>query len=1108
MRHFFRATLGALGLLALSTALLAQATTGRISGSVADAQGGRLPGATVTVTEVRTNYTRTGTTDAEGAYVFVNLPLGTYNVSAEIQGFKKAVRSGFVLVADGRVSADFALEVGGLNETVEVLVESETVNTVSGEVARTVDRNQVQNLALNGRNYLQLTTLIPGAPDLNPNALDIMTGLGINTSINGSRTNATLLSVDGGFNMDSGSNNSQISNVGVDFIEEVAIKTANFSAEYGRNSGAAVNVVTRSGSNAFHGSAFEYHRNEALDANNYFNNARNVARPDLKYNDFGGAVGGPVIKDKLFFFAGMEWKQIDRFTSPSLQTLPTTAMRAGNFSHLTTALKDPLTGQPFPGNVIPASRITADGKAFANFYDQMSQIANSYTDTPTANNALFQRANPFRWRQEMLRLDYNINPAHRLTARVMLDHYTLTEPYGTFIGGNLPTVPTDRNRPGWNLQLNHNWTITNNLLNEVKVNYSGNNQSIDPVGDTWQRSTYGFQFPQIYPNGGTYEDSIPVGSISGFAGWQSASNALISPTKDFALADTLTILKGAHTVKTGVLGIFNTKKQNGRSPYAGNVTFNPSGNPNSTGNAFADALLGNFRSYSEAQLDPVGRFRFYQVEAFVTDGWRVTPNFSVEVGLRYTYHYPTVTKGNNLTAFDPGHYDAAKAVKVNTNGTLVPGSGDRYNGLVRPGDVPDSEKSVVPNADSPAVQGVPIADSRGIYDAQHLFMPRFSFAWSPGRDGKTAVRGGIGLYYDRPEGNLYFGLPNNPPFALSASYENGNLANPGGAAVPALAPWASMQSVSTDFRIPRSWNWSVSLQRELPWWGLFGEVAYVGADGSHLMRRPDINLPSFADREANAAGPKYNTNYLRPYKGYADIQMGLSDASSSYHAAQFFLSKRRGDLNFTLNYTLGRSYDNGSGNFDNPADGPEDIAYYWGPSDYDRRHIFVATWTYKLPFFRESRGFLGQALGGWEVSGIARYQTGAPLTISGPTSIGGRRADYKGGDPYAADLINSSTGAVQWLDKSAFASAPEGRRGNSERGQFRGPAYSVLDVSLRKQFSISEDVKLQVQADFFNVLNHVNWGNPNTDLSSASFGLITGITGQPRNIQLGARVIF
>jgi hypothetical protein len=1107
MTRAIRTLLAATALVALGTALHAQATSGRISGTVNDAQKGVLPGATVTATEVRTNYTRAATTDHSGAYVFVNLPLGTYNVSAEMQGFKKEAKTGYVLVADGRLTADFTLEVGGINETVEVSVESETVNTVSGEIARTVDRQQVQSLALNGRNYLQLTTLIPGAPDLNPNALDIMTGLGINTSINGSRTNATLLAVDGGFNMDSGSNNSQISNVGIDLIEEVSIKTANFSAEYGRNSGAAVNIVTRSGSNQFHGSAFEYLRNEQLDANNYFNNSRNVPRSDLKYNNFGATLGGPIFKDKLFFFAGIEWKQIDRYTTPSLQTLPTTAMRNGDFSHLTTPLRDPVTGQPFEGNRIPASRITPDGQAIAAMYTKMSGIANSYTDTPTASNALFQMENPFRWRQEMVRLDYNINSAHRLTARLILDHYTLTDPYGTFIGGNLPTVPTDRNRPGRNVQLNHHWTVTSSLMNEFKFNYSGNGQHIDPVGDYWARSTYGFQFPQVYPAGGTYEDAVPITSISGFAGWNSANAALVSPTRDWAFTDTVTWLKGDHAVKGGLLYIYNTKKQNGRSNYTGQVNFNPSGNTKSTGNAFADALLGNFRSYSEAQLDPLGYFRFHQFEAFVTDDWRIGRDLSIEVGLRYTYHLPTYTEGNNLTSFDSGRYDPAQAVTVLTNGTLVPGTGNRYNGLVRPGEVPEDQVENVPNANSPAVQSIPIADNRGIYKPQHLLMPRFSFAWSPGGDGKTSVRGGIGLFYDRPEGNLYFSLPNNPPFALSASYENGNLANPGGGTVPALAPWGSIDSLDPNLSMPRQWSWSLSVQRELPWWGLFGEVAYVGGDGQHLMRQPDINQPSFQDLESNAAGPKYNTNYLRPYKGYSNIRMRLSDADSSYHALQVFLSKRRGDLNFTLNYTLGRAYDNGSGNGDNPED-YQNKDYNWGPSDFDRTHIFVATWNYSLPFFRSNHGVLGFILGGWQVSGITRYQTGAPLTVNGPTSIGGRRADYLGTEPYLDERINPTSGAVQWLDKTAFASAPEGRRGNSTRGQFRGPAYYIWDISVRKEFRIKGDVRLQIQADFFNAWNQVNWGNPNTDLSSANFGLITAVTGQPRNIQLGARLMF
>ena len=478
------------------------------------------------------------------------------------------------------------------------------------------------------------------------------------------------------------------------------------------------------------------------------------------------------------------------------------------------------------------------------------------------------------------------------------------------------------------------------------------------------------------------------------------------------------------------------------------------------------------------------------------------------MGLRYTYHYPTYTEGNNLTSFNASRYDPAQAVTMNTNGTLVPGTGNRYNGLVRPGEVPDDQVADVPNAGSPAVQAIPFADTRGIYEPQHLLMPRFSFSWSPGGDAKTSVRGGIGLYYDRPEGNLYFSLPNNPPFALSATYQNGNLANPGGGTVAALAPWASIDSLDPGLGIPRQWNWSTSVQRELGVWGLFGEVAYVGGVGQDLLRQPDINQPSFEALEANAAGPKYSTDYLRPYKGYSNIRMRLTDANSSYHALQVFLSKRRGDLNFTLNYTLGRSYDNASGNGDNPED-YQNKDYNWGPSDnFDRTHIFVATWSYRLPFFRENRSALGYVLGGWEVSGITRYQTGAALTVSGNTSIGGRRADYVGGDAYIDERINPTSGAVQWLNAAAFSVAPEGRRGNSTRGQFRGPSYHVWDISLRKQFRLSDGVQLGIQADFFNTFNMVNWGNPATNLSGAGFGTITSITGQPRNIQLGARLTF
>ena len=1101
----------------------AQSTTGRISGAVADSSGAVLPGVTVTVTQQGTGLTRRASTDAAGAYLFVSLPVGTYDVSAELSGFKKAVKTGYQLVADGRVTADFRLDVGGISEVVEVSVHGETVNTVSGEIARVVDREQVQNLALNGRQYLQLASLVPGAPLLDDNALNIMTGLGINTSVNGSRTNTSLLTVDGGFNMDSGSNNSQISNVGIDFIEEVSIKTANFSAEYGRNSGANINVVTRSGSNDFKGSAYEYHRNDNLDGNDFFSNARGVDKARLRYNDFGWSLGGPIQRNKLFFFAGEEWKKIRRFTTPALRTLPTRAMRQGDFSALTTPIRDPLTGQPFPGNVIPASRITPDGRAIASVYTAMEQIANSYTDRAVSNNALFSGENPFDWRQDLLRLDYQASQTHRLSARVILDSYDLDDPYGTFIGSPtdsanpLLTIPTKRRRPGRNIQLSHTWTVRSNLVNEFKANTSWNGQRVPPLGDAWKRDTYGFTYPQLFSGGGRFDNSIPDTRVNGYASFFGAARSLLSPTTDIQFSDHLTWLKGEHSLKVGGLVVRNRKDQNGRSLYAGDLRFDTSGNPRTTGNAFADALLGNFRTYSEAQLDPMGFFRFWQAEAFVSDDWRVSRTLSVEAGVRYTWHQPMYTQANNMASFDAARYDPARAVSVNRNGTLVPNSGDPYDGLVRAGDgVPENELIRVPNGNSPAVLAVPASGLRGFYQSQHLFAPRLSFAWTPTGNANTAVRGGVGLFYDRPEGNLLFGGANNgplnnAPYTRSSQYENGNIAAPGGGSVPAPAPLGNIDSIDPNLKVPRSWNWSLSLQRELPW-GVFGEIGYVGSKGQNLLRQPDINQAPFDVLAANAALPaaqRASTNFLRPYHGYSAIRMRLSDGNSSYRALQVYLSRRQGRLRWTLSYTLSRAYDNASGNGDNPED-YQNKDYNWGPSDFDRTHILVGTWTWQLPFFKSERG-VGRVLGGWEISGITRYQSGAPITIQGNSTSGARRADFLGGNAYVSDaqMFDASPGIVHWLDPAAFAAAPESRRGNGKRGQFRGPSLQVWDISVRKGFALGGDVKLQLQADLFNVLNQTNlrFSSQTLNVSAGGFGQLN-TAAPPRNVQLGMRVTF
>jgi hypothetical protein len=1095
--------------------LQAQTIFGRISGTVTDGSSASVPGVTIRITNEATRLSREVMTDPNGFYVATNLPVGTYRVSIEALGFKKSVKTGYELVADGRLTVDFALEPGAVTESIEVKAAAgETVNSTSGEMARVIDLSQTQSLALNGRNYMQLTSLIPGAPSLTDDQLELATSLNVQQPINGNRGNTNNLTVDGGFNLDSGSNGSQINNVGIDFIKEVNIKTSNFSAEYGRNSGASVNVITRSGDNQFHGSAFEFLRNDKLDANNFFNNTRGVMRPTLRYNNFGWTLGGPIIKDKFFFFGGMEWKYIRRFTTTTLRTIPTRAERRGDFSARSNVfLRDPTrtgtcnatTRAACFANpkVLPADLLTADGKAIAAVYDAMEKQAISYVNTPTANNALYQLPNPFDFRQEIIRLDYRINDRHTVYGRYLHDDNDVIDPFGTFINSPLPTIPGNRRRPGYSYQIGHMWMLTPRLINEAKVNASWSKQRTPPVGDAWKRETYGFAFQQLFPYG-RYENGIPDTSVTGFSGFRGPAGTLISPAVDIAFTDNLSLIAGVHTLKTGLLVVRDRKDPNGRPDYTGNLTFNPSGNPLSTGNAFADALLGNFRTYVEANNDPLTFFRFSQYEAFVADNWKVGRNLSLEFGLRYQYGPPTYAQANNITNFDPSLYDPAQAVTLLASGLIdTTKGGNRYNGLIRAGDgISSDELGRFPNGDSPEVLAVPGGAPRGFYDPQHLFAPRFSFAYSPFNDNKTALRGGFGIFYDRPAITLIAPTANNPPLLSSVSFENGNLARITGGQLSALAPFSNISAIDPNLITPYTMNFSLSVQRELPG-GVFGEIAYVGNLGRHLMRQPDINQASFDALRANAALPaaqRVATNTLRPYRGFSAILMRLSDTTSNYNALQIYATKRKGDLMMTVSYTWSKSLSDSSGDSDNLED-PYNRSFNYGPTTFDRRHIFVATYTYRLPFFRKLTGIGGSILSGWEVSGITRLQTGQFLTPTGATSIGSRRADYVGGE------IGGLRTAAEWFNTAAFTRAPNERRGVSGIGMIEGPGRQVWDMSLRKRFALREKVGLQFQADFFNAWNLVNFNNPNVNTTDVAYGSISGAA-PGRNLQFGLKLTF
>lgn len=1165
MRRFIHRMILVTLALALSLASFnasnAQTTFGRISGAVTDSNGAVVPGATITITDEATRITRSVTTDSGGSYVVTSLPVATYSVQAEAQGFKKTLRTGYDLVADGRLTVNLKLEAGAVSDTVEVTASAgETINTTSGESARVIDGSQVQDLALNGRNYMSLLNLIPGAPVLDDNALTLMTSLSVSQPINGNRGNANNLTVDGGFNLDSGSNGSQINNVGINFIKEVNIKTSNFSAEYGRNSGAAINVVTRGGGNQFHGDAFEFLRNEVLDANRYFINRTPLSaaqraegltkqpRTPLRFNNFGGDIGGPIIKNKLFFFFGMEWKKIRQYSPTTLRVLPTRLERQGNFTQrlrgadgiVGTAddgvLRDPLNASTtcvaptivggvvtvqairtgcFPGNIIPSNRITADGRAIAKVFDFGESQAFSFTDALTGNNTIYNLPSPFNVQQEIVRIDYKINDQHNIYGRYLHDDYNLIEPFGTFINSQIPTIPTNRRRPGYSYQVAHNWLLSSTLVNEARVTAAWNGQRIPPVGDAWKRETYGFTYPQLYPNGGAYDNGIPNINVNGFATATGPAASLLSPTTDISLSDTITWTKRAHTLKAGFVYIRNRKDQNGRPVYTGAVTFNSGGNTAGSGQAMADALLGNFRTYTEADSDPVGFFRFSQYDAFASDNWKVNRKLSLELGVRYQYGLPTYTQADNMVNFDPALYDKSREAVIFPNG---PNSGtidtskpyNRYNGLIRAGSgIPQSELGRYPFGNRADVVAVPSGAPRGLFNPQHLFVPRFSFAFAPFNDNKTAIRGGFGMFYDKPEGNIIFSSVNIAPYAISGQFENGNLASITGGRASAVAPFGQIDTLDPNLVLPYSMNYSFSIQRELPW-GIFGEVAYVGNQGRHLLRQPDINQPSFAALVENALKPtaqQATTNALRPYKGYSAIRMRLSDSNSNYNALQLYVTKRKGNFNFSTSYTWSKVLADTSANGENQED-PFNRSFNYGPTNYDIRHIFAQTYLYRFPFFRKQKGVVGKALKGWEISGITRMQTGRYFTPVYNSNIGTRRAEYLGGD---IALPKSERSVLKWFNTAAFGRAPNEERGNAGTAIITGPGRITWDFSLKKQFALTEKVKLGFQADMFNAFNRVNLaengGGLSVNVSDLNYGTIT--TAAPgRNAQLALKLTF
>jgi hypothetical protein len=1098
---------------ALVGSVYAQTSLGQIAGTVSDVTAAVIPGATVTITNLGTQAIRTAVSDSSGFYVATNLPIGDYSVEVKTTGYRSEKRSGLSIIADAHLTADFQLQIGVATEAISVTaVAAETLNTTSGELAHVIDTKQVEALPLNGRNYTQLMTLIPGAVVTNPDIFAITTGLNsTNQVINGNRADSANLTVDGAFNQASGSNGSLINNVGADFIQEVKIETSNFSAEYGRTSGPAFNIVTKSGTNQFHGTVFEYVRNNIFDARPFFS----AFKTQLVYNDFGYGVGGPILKNKLFFFGGEEWKRLRQQQAPSTFSVPSTAMLAGNFQGLLSGGKPvqlayPGTTIPIPNNNI-SSLITPDGRAIANVYSTMSKLG-TFTDSPAgvaalpSNNLILTPSNPLNFREDIVRLDFVINDNNTIFGRWISDHNTLIDPYGTFVTANtLPTVPTTRNRPGQSYLVSETWNMRPNIVNQATANFSFVSQHIPPYGVNWERTTYGFQYNKLFANSGEYPGGIPSVSINNFNGFSGPYFSLNSPTTDIQAGDTVSIIKGSHLIKFGGVYIRDRIDQNGRPNYNGNVTFNPAGNPNTTGLALADALIGQFSSYVEANADPVGHFRFSQPEVFAQDTWKAARKFSVEFGVRWQLILPLYAQGNNYGNYDPAYYNPANAITVTTGGKVVPGSGNAYNGLVRTAaPIPADQVARVPNVNTAAYPFIPAVASRGLFKMNGAFGPRMGFAYAPTE--KTAVRGGFGSFYYRPEGNVGFSQVNIQPYLQNVEFDNANLSNISAGTPNSTGLQGNISAIDPNLKNPYVLQYSLGVQHELPK-GILMETTYVGNVGHHLLRQPNVNTPPIAQVAAGLASGT-NANFYNTYKGFSQINQNRSDSNSNYNALQVYLSKSRGRVTFTVGYTYAKGLGDSSPNNGDLANW-QSLQYNYGELSIDRRHAFIATVVYQLPTLHDKNVLLRETVGGIQITAVARVQTGPYYNITANAStLGTRRASYLGGNYYLQDnRFTLSNHQAQWLNPAAFGVAPAASFGNSGVGAVILPGLQQGDVTLSKLFDFHERVQLKLQADAFNVLNRTNYSGLDSNASDGGFGRLNGAY-PPRQMQFGAKVIF
>jgi len=1146
----------------------AQSTSGSITGTVTDNTGAVIADANVTVTNLAMNFTRTAKTNSEGVFVVAQLPPGRYSISVEKPGFKKLEKTDITLSAIEQVNAgEFQLQVGEITDVITVEADAARIQIQSetGERSGVVTGGQLRDLALNGRNYHDFLKTLPGVLTGNVNAGQVSSSVGSlgSFSVNGTRTNQKELTVDGSSNIDTGNNFDTHASLNPDAIAEVKVLTSNFQAEYGRAGGAFIAVVSKSGSKEFHGGGRYFHRHEGLNANNFFRNAqgRNAAGAEIqprnlyRYNSAGYDIGGPVYlpflgfnrnKDKLFFYWNQEWyEQLAPEGARNIR-VPTLAEREGDFSQTTDGngnritIVNPVTRQPYPGNIIPRNEWFASGQAILKLYPEPNVSGRNDFNYTSSISTQYPR------REDILRIDWNITERTRLAARYTNNAEKRLLAYGSFASGlNFPLSPISFPRPGRNGVLTLTHTFSPTLTNEFIFGPSSNFIDLRPSTDRALASTNNINVPKLFPTiGFGYVPNFRFGGIANQTFPFTDFNGLpfINQNHTFNFIDNISKILGRHTIKAGFYAQRSRKDQTAFARTDGDINFNNDpNNPLNTGHPFANALLGIYNTYIQANNFPKGLYRYWNVEGYIQDNWKATQRLTLDYGLRISWYEPQYDIRLQTGVFNPSQYDPRRAVRLylpvclNNAAPCATGANRRAvdPALLLPGFVPTTANTLpsnfigaivlgsgdIANGIGRANQGYP----RGGYDDRGIHWgPRVGFAYDLFGNGKTILRGGFGIAYDRVQGNIAFDQITSPPVILQPQLLFGRLQDLTPGQTGLLAP-SGVVGYARSGELPTIYSASLGIQRDIGF-STVVDIAYVTTQSRHLFMARELNAIPFGFLFTRAAqdptlfpggvvpdsdpsiaqvykdaGLKFDgskalpRNLLHQFLGLAGIRFEENGASTNYHGLQIGVNRRfsRG-FTFSIAYTFSKAMGtaNADGQFVNPYNTRQ---YDYRLLDFDRTHALVATYVYNVPGLSKRLGnhwLLRGIFDGWQISGITSMISGNPFELG--VGIAGVNANQRITGSWTelprfqlrSDPRKGPDGLL--IDPNAFIIPAIGSLGLGNRTYLRNPGINNTDLSIFKNFPLGggDGTRLlQLRFEFFNAFNHTQFSSINAGVN-------------------------